>query len=304
VLLPILLAWLALGLTEIDSLLKRRTMVSFAPAVTLVVMVSLTLTSPLWTYAYQPNNFTGHAYLQFAFDPKLYLKCFQPVTVPEFYRELGRREPGSLLVVEAPWYFHWHSFAYYQMIHRQRVMIGFVDTRAGATRLGEIPAGRSGITFANTLHVSDHELLRCRDVRYVIFHKRLTEETRSLFGDQPVDIDHWVRQYTVLYGPPVYDDDWLTVFDVQRPPAPVSQPASTFYGPRPEHSQPGARWRQPTRLEAEHAAALAGRPAHAAAQRLPLRWPRYATPREHRRDAGSGGSSPARPSRTCAFRES
>jgi hypothetical protein len=119
-------------------------------------------------------------------------------------------------VVEAPWHFYWHGLAYLQRIHRQHVVVGFVDAGTETVRAGEVPRARDGIRLRNALHVGDADALRARDVDYVIFHRDAFAEMRVPFDGERVGVEAWLEEYRRTYGAPVFEDASITVFAVHR----------------------------------------------------------------------------------------
>jgi len=136
--------------------------------------------------------------------------------VSGFYAELARRPPGSVTIVEAPWHFFWHSLAWTQRLHRQHVVVGFVDRGTATVRGGEVPRDRAGIRLRNALHVGDEQALRARGVDYVVFHRDVATEMRVPFPVAPLGIDAWLDEYRHTYGEPVYEDGAVTVFALKR----------------------------------------------------------------------------------------
>jgi mannosyltransferase len=177
---------------------------------------------PLPSIYYHPNNWTNHGLFQYDYSPHHSdWRC--PQSIPRFYYDLARAPRDSALIVEAPWWFGWHSNVYpcYQRVHRQPMIIGFVGTAdpdrpASLPRPGELPRcdlnGR--FRFNTFVHVGDHADLRRRRVRYVVFHHAIEREVAAGNPAYRVKIAKWIREYRALYGKPVYRDDLLVVFDV------------------------------------------------------------------------------------------
>ena len=211
---PVLLAFLAIGLVRVDCWFRDLVggMPSLIPPLSVACLVYF---GPLLSIYTQPNNWTNQT--PFPDEPKYapLLRKHRPSNFPQFYYDLSRLPAGSRLLLEAPWYYFWHSFPLYQQIHRQRMLIGFVDTSLIRVPPGEIPFGKSGIRFSNSVHVRDHARLMAKGVDFVVFHKQIREE----MGIDPrvgaVDVLRWIEEYRTLYGEPVYEDSFLTVFDVK-----------------------------------------------------------------------------------------
>jgi hypothetical protein len=78
--------------------------------------------------------------------------------VSDFYRDLGRRAPGSVTLIEAPWFppIFANAEVYYQRLHRQVVRVGFLsEPGGGPVRQGEPAYPASGFRLAHFLFVED-----------------------------------------------------------------------------------------------------------------------------------------------------
>jgi hypothetical protein len=113
--------------------------------------------------------------------------------------------------LEAPWNYNWHYFPYYQRLHGQHTVIGFVGD---GFRFGEVPRDRSSFRFANGLHLGDPQEILVRGVSLVVLHKQLSDEMPGPFPQQPVDMSPWISKYAGVFGEPVYEDEFVTVFDL------------------------------------------------------------------------------------------
>jgi len=195
---------------------------------TALVVVSLFLAGPLPRLHARPNNWTNHGWFQYAYDPaRLEWHC--PPELPRFYRTLAAQPPGTLRLLEAPWWHAWENvyFPCYQQVHRQYMAIGFVaplERAASPSRLpraAELPllAPGGAFRFRNFVHVADDDGVRRRAIRYVIFHRSLEVEMGVDSPDYRVDVAPWIASYRSRYGAPVYEDDTLVAFDVGRPAA-------------------------------------------------------------------------------------
>ena len=166
-----------------------------------------------------PENWTNHALFQFEYDqtsPYAVSRYLQPGRMSPFYQRLATLPPATLLVIEAPWYYEWinNPYPYYQAAHHQHMHVGFVpDPDRFVEEPAELPLGRA-LRFHNAVHVGDLEKLRKRRVKYVIFHKRFSEEVPRSLPRDVVDVSCWVERYTAAFGGPVYEDPDIAVFDV------------------------------------------------------------------------------------------
>jgi hypothetical protein len=221
VVLPGMLTLLAIVIARVSERVDER----WRPMASAVVLGSilgiLVYSGPLRNIYAWPNNFTNHASFQASYDGEMYFNRFKPVATPAFYYELATHTPGSILIVEAPWYYYWHSYAAYQRLHRQRVAIGFTNrSNAPPVRLGEVPVN-SNLVFRNAIHLIDRAALVRLGVDYVLLHKNVAYEANLPFSDVPLDMTEWITEFEILYGSPYYEDPFVAVFDVRRPLVPM-----------------------------------------------------------------------------------
>lgn len=213
---PFLLLAIAAGADAIGTALAalvRRPALAAAPVTLLVAL--LAASGPLRRIHASPNDFTNHASYQADYEPGRYFERFRPDRVPAFYETLAQRPPGSVTVLEAPWYFYWHDLAWLQRLHRQNVVVGFVDEGRDAARVGEVPRNRTGIRLRNALHVADTDGIRARGVDYVILHRDAFGEMRVPFEDARVDVSGWIAACRQAFGEPVFEDAAIVVFAVR-----------------------------------------------------------------------------------------
>jgi hypothetical protein len=211
---PYLLLAVAAGADAAGALVARRARPAFRAAPALLLVALLAAFGPLPTILAAPNEFTNHASFQADYDPARYFERFRPASVSAFYDELAARPPGSVTVLEAPWYYYWHGLAWLQRRHRQHVLVGFVDDRTDTARVGEVPRARAGIRLRNALHVADADALRARGVDYVIVHRDAFAEMRVPFEDARVDVTGALAACRHAFGEPVFEDGAITVFAV------------------------------------------------------------------------------------------
>jgi hypothetical protein len=182
----------------------------------LVAGILLWIGPLVWIYE-APNDFTNHVAYQADYVPGRYFERFRPFEISTFYRDvLAVRAPGSVTIVEAPWHFYFHSLAYLQRIHRQHVVVGFVDERDHDVRDGELSATESRIRLRRGVRLDDREGLRARHVDFVVLHHDVLTETRWPTGvtELPIDMTRWVARYRSWFGEPVFDDPRIVVFAV------------------------------------------------------------------------------------------
>src|SRR5262249_16638623 len=144
--------------------------------------------------------------------PGRYFERFRPYAVSAFYTgTLAARPAGSTSIVEAPWFFYFHDLAYLQRLHRQHVLIGFIDDASGSVRGGEGGSDERGIRLRNALHLGDRARLKEKGVEFVVLHRDPTRELRWPTGvsETAVDVRPWEERYRLWFGAPVFEDAQL-----------------------------------------------------------------------------------------------
>ena len=204
-------------------------------AIGIVAGALLFLGGPLpWIYG-DVNDFTNHASYQADYRPGRYFERFRPERISSFYSaELASAPPGSMTIVEAPWYFYFHSLAYDQRIHRQHVVVGSVTASSAWPRVGEVSATDPYLALRNAVDLANPAALLARGVRYAVLHRDPLTEARWPTGvtDQRIDMSGWIDRYARLFGPPVFEDSQIVVFAVSDP-APRNADAREIGAPRP-----------------------------------------------------------------------
>jgi len=214
-LLPVMILGLALGLRTIGGWLRpARPVAVLIWAAWMILTVKL---GPLARTYYAPNSFTNHAafqYYPYSDDQRNPYKRGLARPVLPFYAELSHQPPSSLRLLEAPWYYEWHynPFAFYQSIHRQRIAMGFVKSEPYPS--GEFSAFDRRFRFNNFVHLQDRQDICAHRIDRVVFHKDLQRELGLIANrDFSEDVSRWLPEYRRDFGPPVFEDDALVVFD-------------------------------------------------------------------------------------------
>lgn len=217
--LPLGLLLLAVPLASLESLLQRKATMLPVGLIGLGAAALLFILGPLPSLYGSPNNWTNHALYQYVYGMNGRLnytvKNLAHRPIPEFYHALENEPKGSLRIVKAPWYYDWHHNPYplYQFVHKQWMMIGFVDNGESFTG-NELPLSDPRLRFRNFIRMDDYEGLARRGVRYVSFHRDLRAELPDAADKKPRPVDGWIKKYRKRYGEPCYEDGIITVFDV------------------------------------------------------------------------------------------
>ena len=169
-----------------------------------------------WHY---PNQFWGHLRYQFDYDPahNPYVAQVPTDPVPAFYAELGKRPPGSVTLIEAPWRLesHYNALSLYQDTHRQRVKIGLVTPLCGTYDFGEYPEHEAGMRMRWMVHLAS--LLRGETfgADYLIVHANSRDVAARPAPPWP-DLRGCMPAIEAKLGAPVFRDDRITVFALRK----------------------------------------------------------------------------------------
>jgi len=214
--LPFLLMFLAEGaLACVETL---RAPAWRAPTV-LVAAALLWWAGPMPDYLYRPNQFMGHLRFQYDYDPghNPYVLEIPRDPIPEFYRELAKRAPRSLTLVEAPWRLdsNFNPQPWYQQIHRQYVKIGLVTPVCGVRDFGEYPATVRALRMRELVHLSEILAGKSYGADYLVMHLKPWKTPPDAEVEWP-DVAACLPGIEWKLGPPVYGDDQIVVFDLKR----------------------------------------------------------------------------------------
>ena len=169
-----------------------------------------------WHY---PNQFWGHLRYQFDYDPahNPYVAQVPTDPVPAFYAELGKRPPGSVTLIEAPWRLesHYNALSLYQDTHRQRVKIGLVTPLCGTYDFGEYPEHEAGMRMRWMVHLAS--LLRGETfgADYLIVHANSRDVAARPAPPWP-DLRSCMPAIEAKLGAPVFRDDRIAVFALRK----------------------------------------------------------------------------------------
>ncbi len=178
------------------------------------LLVVLYFCGPIPGYLYNPNQFTGHPYFQFDYDParNLYRTQLPDGPIPEFYRWLEALPPRSLTLIEAPWSLRTDHDPeqLYQHVHRQYVRIGLLAPVCGAEGYGGY-SENSGMHLAQFVHLS--ALLRGDTERadFLVMHLHTWPSDLPLAEPWP-DESACLARIGERFGAPVYRDDDIEVY--------------------------------------------------------------------------------------------
>ena len=213
--LPFVLLFVAEGTVAAVAWLPVR---ALRPAAVAVAVALLVAAGPIPSYLYRPNQFMGHARFQFDYDPSHnpYVLEIPKDPIPAFYRELAKRPPASLTLIEAPWRLesNFDPFPWYQEVHRQYVKIGLVTPVCGVRDFGEYPATATGLRFRYFVHLSEILAGRTYGADYLILHMNAWKTPPDAKVEWP-DVAACLPVIIAKLGAPAYRDDAIVVFDLR-----------------------------------------------------------------------------------------
>jgi hypothetical protein len=213
-LLPALVFVLLFAAEGVTSLLRRVPAGVVAPVGAGALCASLYLAGPLPAIDYVPNQFTGHLRFQYDYDPahNPYVTQVPREPVPAFYRMLAEKPAGSLTLIEMPWRLesNFNPHPWYQEVHRQNVLIGFVTPVCGVREFGEYPEDE-GMRMRRFIHLS--ALLRgeTRGAQYLVVHLNPWKTPPDADVEWP-DMQACLPTIEAALGKPMLSSDGLVVF--------------------------------------------------------------------------------------------
>jgi hypothetical protein len=196
-----------------------RRLPTFGPVAVALAGAALLAAGPLPRLWASPNQFTGHLRWQFDYDdahnPYVTQAVIEPV--PQFYRDLATRPPESVTLIEAPWRLesHFNPHAWYQQVHRQRVLIGLTTPWCGRRDFGEYPEGTPGFRFANFVHVPAVLRGETYGADYLVMRVKPWSVPPGEEVPWP-DIERCLPDVEAKLGAPVFRDGQIAVFALKR----------------------------------------------------------------------------------------
>lgn len=220
--LPFLLLFVAAGT---DALVERLRSPVLGAGTLMLALCVLVARGPLPGWYYWPNQFMGHALFQFDYDPahNPYVTQLDLGPVSPFYRELGKRPPGSVTLIEAPARAHSNYMPdpWLQQIHHQNVKFALVAPVCGEGDWDEFPYTASGTRFKRFGRLADILDGATWGADYLVLRMQPWTLPAGKAFPWPV---HWpdmaacAARVEARLGAPVYRDDAVTVFSLRASP--------------------------------------------------------------------------------------
>lgn len=217
IILPLLLLVLATGIDAVCSCFKKNRIHQAIVMIAVFAMLFFKgpIPSSIFGYSNMANNLIlaqmilGETYKDHVFS-KLIKK------VPGFYRKIAANPPGSLRIVEVPYHYNGYHFYFYQLIHRQRVTMGFINGLCAQRRQGEIPLSIKNARLDGFTYLNDPDALKKKEIDYVVFHKHMKNEINYKAEYKDVNLDGCISKFRSWFGEPSYEDNNLIVFSILK----------------------------------------------------------------------------------------
>jgi hypothetical protein len=209
---PFLLLAMAQGIIELVAHMRSANVQAGTAAVALAGMY---LAGPIPGYLYAPNQFMTDQYFQFDYDPdhNPYLTFLPQGPIPEFYRQLGKRPPRSLTLIETPWSLETNHDpqVLYQAVHRQYIKIALTTPDCGVSDYGNYPESATGMQLDRFVHLSALLRGQTAGADYLVVHFHPWPDPRQPPSGWP-DLSVCLAQIEQHFGAVAYRDDEIEVF--------------------------------------------------------------------------------------------
>ncbi len=212
---PFVLLFVAEGIVFVVAQLRLQ---ALACAAALLVVAGLVAAGPIPRYYYYPNQLMGHALFQldYAPDKNPYATLLDLGPVPEFYRDLASRPPGSITLIETPSRLISNYFpdVWYQAIHRQNVKYALAAPVCGA-EADEYPYAATGTAFRRVARLGDLLDGATWGGDYLVLRLTPWSVPPGLEQGWP-DMVACAAKVTARLGEPVYRDAQIAVFALKN----------------------------------------------------------------------------------------
>jgi len=214
--LPFLLLFVAAGLVALVEHLRMPSVAALACFCALALLVAC---GPLPSWYYAPNQFMGHALFSFDYDARSnpYVTQLELGPVSPFYRELAKKPPGSVTLIETPTraQSNFVPDPWLQRIHRQNVKFALAAPVCGVGDWDEYPYTATGTRFARMGKLGDILDGATWGADYLVL--RMHPWTLPPGKDFPwpvawPDMAACEARVEAKLGAPAYRDDAITVF--------------------------------------------------------------------------------------------
>ena len=212
---PFVLLFVAEGLVFIVAQLRLSVL---ACAAATLAVAGFVAAGPIPRYYYYPNQLMGHALFQldYAPDKNPYATLLELGPVPEFYRDLASRPPGSITLIETPSRLISNYFpdVWYQAIHRQNIKFALAAPVCGG-EADEFPYTASGTAFRRIARLGDLLDGATWGGDYLVLRLTPWSVPPRLEQGWP-DMQACAAKVSARLGEPVYRDEQIVVFKLAK----------------------------------------------------------------------------------------
>ncbi len=241
---PLGFVLVAFGMEEISNYFR------YGKVITAAFLVILFLVGPLGRIYARPNNFTNHSAFQESYEPLSWDRSYfsdvkseewpgsftDTENIPSFYQRLSS-QPDADVIIECPMLIrdHYNLYYYYQYFHKKWIIVGYYSPREHLeVKFGDMVYGdmytcevlykvsdASKLRFTNMIDMTDIVAIRNSRAKYIILHKNIESEMALNIPSNAAKPDaflylrtvHLNKLYRNSFGPPVFEDDNLLVFE-------------------------------------------------------------------------------------------
>ncbi len=212
---PFVLWFVAEGLVFVVAQLRLQVL---ACAVAALAVAGIVTAGPIPRYYYFPNQLMGHALFQldYAPDHNPYATLLDLGPVPEFYRDLASRPPGSITLIETPSRLISNYFpdVWYQSIHRQNIKYALAAPVCGG-EADEYPYTTTGTAFRRVARLGDLLDGATWGGDYLVLRLTPWSVPPGLEQGWP-DMEACAAKVSARLGEPVYRDAQIVVFALKN----------------------------------------------------------------------------------------
>jgi len=212
---PFVLLFVAEGLVFVVAQLR---LPAAACAAAALAVAGLVAAGPIPGYYYYPNQLMGHALFQldYARDNNPFATLLDLGPVPQFYRDLASRPPGSITLIETPSRLisNYVPDVWYQAIHRQNIKYALAAPVCGG-EADEFPYKATGTAFRRVARLGDLLDGATWGGDYLVLRLLPWSVPPGLEQGWP-DMEACAATVTTRLGDPVYRDAQIVVFALTK----------------------------------------------------------------------------------------
>ena len=180
------------------------------------ILCSMLLTGPFPRTIF-PSSSAVHIFLQtnmmFGNNFKNIIFSNNIKYTPKIYSKLSKYPVDNFAILEVPFHYNGYHLLFYQLIHNQKMFMGFTNGFCSSSRTGEVPYSSPNIHLKNFLYLRNLRLLNSK-IDYVIFHKKLHHETTYQPDYKFFDISSCIQRFKKCFSKPIHEDPMIAIFSI------------------------------------------------------------------------------------------